>query len=166
VAETLAEIDALWKKLVPSVALRRRFVHEIFAEKSAGHTRVNQALTVLTLFAYATAAIGLYSMAKVGARRRMREIAVRRILGARTATVAALMLASFARPVVAASLVALPAAYVAARAYLRAFVEPIPLGVLPFALCLGITLLVVGCTVLAEVTRAATSRPASVLRHE
>lgn len=166
VSGTLAEIDALWKRLVPSVALRRRFVHDIFAEKSAGHTRVNQALTVLTLFAYATAAIGLYSMAKLGARRRMREIAVRKVLGATTATVAALLLASFARPIVAASVAALPAGYVAARAYLNAFVEPIALGVLPFALCLGITLAVVGCTVLAEVTRAARSRPASVLRNE
>src|SRR5690606_16239919 len=46
IAETLAEIDALWKGLVPSVALRRDFVHEIFLEKSAGHTRFNQALTV------------------------------------------------------------------------------------------------------------------------
>jgi hypothetical protein len=76
------------------------------------------------------------------------------------------MLNSVARPIVAASLVALPAAYVAERAYLRAFVEPIPLGVFPLAPCLGMTLLVVGCTVLSEIVRVATSRPAPVLRHE
>jgi putative ABC transport system permease protein len=166
VAEALAEIDAVWKRLVPNVALRRRLADEIFAEKYAGHERVDRALVALALFAYAISAIGLFSMAKVAARRRVREIAVRKVLGATTTAVAMLMLASFARPIIVANVVAWPAAYFAARAYLAGFVEPIPLTVFPFLLCLVMTVSVVGVTVFAETLRAARARPCAVLQHE
>jgi putative ABC transport system permease protein len=166
VAETLAEIDALWKRLVPNVALRRRFVDEIFAEKYAGYERVNRALVALALFAYSISAIGLFSMAKVAVRRRVREIAVRKVLGATTPTIAMLMLASFAGPIIVANVAAWPAAYFAARAYLAGFVEPIPLTIFPFLLCLAMTVSVVGITVLTETLRAARARPCAALRHE
>ena len=166
VAEALAEIDALWNRLVPNVALRRRFADEIFEERYAGYRRVNRALTALALFACSISAIGLLSMARLAARRRLREVAVRKILGATTTQVGMLILASFALPIIVANMVAWPAAYVAARAYLGAFINPIPLTAFPFLLCLFMTLLLVGCTVLAQSARAAGSHPCVVLRHE
>jgi putative ABC transport system permease protein len=166
VAEALAEIDALWKRLAPSVALRRRFEDEIFAEKYAGHEQVNRALAALALFAFAISAIGLFSMAKVAARRRLREIAVRKVLGATTTAVTMLMLASFARPIIVANVVAWPAGYFAARAYLAGFVAPVPLTVFPFVLCLAMTVLVVGATVFSQTLRVARIKPCAALRHE
>lgn len=166
VAETLTEIDGLWKRLAPNVALRRRFADEIFSEKYAGPQRVNRALTALALFAYSISGIGLFAMAMLATRRRIREIAVRKVFGATSTGVAVRMLASFTPPILVANIVAWPVAYFAAEAYLVRFVNPIPLTALPFLLCLFVTLSLVAVAVLAQSVRAARSRPCIVLRQE
>jgi len=56
--------------------------------------------------------------------------------------------------------------YVAARAYLRVFIQPIELTALPFVASLALTLLVACLAVARQTWSAARLKPASVLRHE
>jgi len=66
-------------------------------------------------------------------------------------------------PVVVANLIGWPLAYVAARAYLNVFIQPIALGVLPFLSSLVLTLLIAGVAVARQTWRTAHVKPAAVL---
>lgn len=166
VAGGIEEIDALWERLVPGIAIKRRFVDEIFEEDYAGFVRIADAMTVLCSFAVLIAVIGLFAMAQVVAARRSREIAVRKVLGAKTPLVFIMLLKGFALLVLAASLAAWPVAFVAMQQYLDRFASPIVLDLSLFMRCLLGMLLIALLTVGAQILRAARLRPSEALRHE
>lgn len=166
VARALAEIDALWRRLVPGVAVSRRFVDEIYAHEYAQHARVASAMTALCGFAVLIAIIGLTAMTQVVVARRAREIAVLKILGAKTPVVVAMLLKGFALLILTASLVAWPAAFVTMQSYLARFAKPIDMNVALFLACFLGLLAVAVLTVGGQILRAARARPSEGIRHE
>jgi putative ABC transport system permease protein len=166
VGGALAAIDALWKRLVPNVAIDRRLLADYFEQSYANFARVNQAFAALALIAWSISTIGLYAMAILVAGRRLREIAIRKTLGARTGQIVLMLLASFSRPVLLANVVAWPFAYLAGRAYLDVFVDPMPLRVWPFAIGLAASLAISWLAVGGQTWRAARAAPVKVMRQQ
>lgn len=166
VAGTIADIDALWKRVAPNVAPAHRFVDDLFESAFEVNLRVNQAFVGLAVFTLLIAAVGLFALALLVVGRRAREIAVRKVLGARTESIVSLLLRGFALPVLIAGVAAWPAAYVAARGYLTQFADPIAVTPWPFAGCLALTLAIATLAVGGQTWRAATPPPARALRSE
>jgi putative ABC transport system permease protein len=164
VAGALQRIDAVWSTLAPTVPIKRRFLDEVFEEAYRTFARINQVVSFLALIALVISLAGLVGMATLVAGRRRREIAVRKVHGARTVQMLAMLLASFAKPIVIANLVAWPVAYLAGRAYLDMFAYSVPLTPLPFVSCLAVTLAIGCAAVAAQTLRAARTRPAETLR--
>jgi putative ABC transport system permease protein len=164
--EALRAIDALWKRLVPHVAPNPRFVADYFDDSYANFARINQAFTTLALIAWVISTIGLYAMAILISGRRIHEIAIRKTLGARTGQIVLMLLKSFTAPVLIANIIAWPFAYLAGRAYLNAFLDPIPLTPWPFLIALLVSLLIAWLAVGGQTWRAARSAPAQVMRFE
>jgi putative ABC transport system permease protein len=67
---------------------------------------------------------------------------------------------------VIANVVVWPLAFMAARAYLDTFRNPVSLGALPFILSLLITCAIALLAIGLQTLRAARTRPADVLRYE
>jgi putative ABC transport system permease protein len=88
------------------------------------------------------------------------------VLGARTQSIVSLLLRGFVLPVLLASVLAWPVAYLAARAYLTQFVDPIDLTAWPFVACLLFTLGIAVLAVGGQTWRAARPPPAGALRTE
>jgi putative ABC transport system permease protein len=148
------------------VAIQRRFADEYFERSYAGFARINQAFSALAVVAVAIATMGLAAIALAVTNRRRAEIGVRKILGGSARQVMLVLFTSFGWPVVVSNVIAWPLAYVAARAYLNAFIAPIELSAVPFVGSLLATLLVAGLAVGHQTLRAARLKPATVLRHE
>ena len=110
--------------------------------------------------------IGLFGMAVHVASRRVREIGVRKSIGARTSQVVVMLVRDFSKPVLIANLVAWPLAYLAAQQYLSVFMHRVPLTPVPFALSLVLALGVAWIAVGGQALRAARVNPANVLRIE
>jgi putative ABC transport system permease protein len=159
-------IDAAWKELAPNVAISRRFLDEIFERAYSQYVRINKLFGVLAVMAFGICVAGLFGMAIFVAGRRRHEIGVRKTLGASTARMTGLLLMGFSRPVVVANLIAWPAGYFAARAYLNQFSQSIELTPWPFVLSVAITLAIACLAVAGQTLRAARATPAEVLRHE
>jgi putative ABC transport system permease protein len=75
-----------------------------------------------------------------------------------------LLLTDFSIPVLIGNLLAWPLAYLAANAYLSAFALRIDLTPAPFLLSMAITLTIAWAAVIGVVLKAASARPAEVLR--
>ena len=166
VAGGVADIDALWKRLVPTMAPNRRFVDQFFEDSFELYLAMSTSFTWLAAFTLAIATMGLFAMALFVVARRAREIAVRKVLGARTQSIVSLLLRGFVLPVLLASVLAWPVAYLAARAYLTQFVDPIDLTAWPFVACLLFTLWIAVLAVGGQTWRAARPPPAGALRTE
>ncbi|HUL82036.1 MAG TPA: FtsX-like permease family protein [Gammaproteobacteria bacterium] len=166
VAATVADVDALWRRLVPTMAPNRRFMDEYFNDSFDLYQRLNQGFVGLAAFTLLIATMGLFAMALFVVARRKREIAVRKVLGARTEMIVSLLLRAFAWPVVVASVLAWPVAYLAARGYLTQFVDPIAVTPWPFLACLLFALAIALLAVGGQTWRAARPPPANALRSE
>jgi putative ABC transport system permease protein len=162
----LAAIDAMWKALAPNVAVTRRFLDDAFNNSYEYYVRIGKLFGVLALLAFVISIAGLFAMATLVAARRRQEVGVRKALGARTRQIVVLLLSGFGKPVVIANLVAWPAAFVAARIYLKPFLNPIPLTPLPFLGSLVLMLAIACLAVGTQTWRAARLKPAAVLRDE
>src|SRR5262249_34349492 len=120
---------------------------------------------LLASAAFLIASIGQLGMAVHIASRRRHEIGVRKTLGSTTLGVVRLLLVEFSKPALLANLLAWPLGYFAATAYPSAFADRIALTPAPFALSLALTLAIAWAAVIGEVWKAASVRPAEVLRH-
>lgn len=110
--------------------------------------------------------IGLYGMAAFNTGRRVREIGVRKVLGASAGRVVGLLLVQFLRPVVIASLIAWPLGWLALQRWLAQFDDAIAMPLWIFPTASVAALLIALVTVAGVAFGAASTEPGKALRHE
>ena len=123
-------------------------------------------LALLAVFILLLACVNFMNLATARAAQRAQEIGVRKVLGASVGDVVGLLARDFARPVVAALVVAAPLAWLAMNRWLDGFAYRIELGLGVFLLAGGLALLVALLTVSAQALRAAAADPVQSLRYE
>jgi putative ABC transport system permease protein len=166
IMDTVEEIEAAWKRVVPEYPLQGRFLDGVFDDVYNILKYMNMALAGFAFVALALASVGLFGLAAFMAAQRTKEIGMRKVLGASTAQIARLLVWQFSTPVLWALAVALPAAYFGSIQYLNFFAERIesPVLVLIVAGALAVTL--AWSTVAGHAIRIARSNPIMALRYE
>ncbi len=122
--------------------------------------------TMGAVLAVGIGCLGLYGLAAFTTARRVKEIGIRKTLGASTGDVLALLVGQFLRPVLLANVVAWPLAWLAMRSWLSGFDQRIGLSPLYFlaATLLGVAVAV--ATVAGQALTVARAEPARALRYE
>jgi putative ABC transport system permease protein len=165
-AATLKEIESVWNRLAPSVALKIKFVDELLNDSSRMLELIAVAFSGIAALALIISVLGLIGMSMHVIGRRQHEIGVRKTLGASVGSVVQLLLTDFSKPVIVANLVAWPLAFIVMQVYLGVFTERTSLSIAPFIASLATTVLIAWIAVAAQATRAARMNPATVLRTE
>ena len=166
VPETLAELREAWERLSPGVPFTYRFLEDHIAERFFYEARTISLLRWVTGFLVLIACLGVFGMASLAISRRTKEVAVRKVLGASTASVAVLLSSQSTRLVLIAVVIAIPLTYQLSELLLRSEVDRIELDLLSYSagglIALGLTWLVSGY----HAIRAATANPVDSLRSE
>lgn len=167
--QTTAALDALraaWADVAPDVPFQFTFLDEAIQEQYRADQRWAQIVTIAAGFALFIAALGLLGLALLAAQRRLREISIRKVLGASEASVVVLVARRFAVLVAAAIVLALPAASIGAQQWLQGFAYRVALDWTLFAGAAVLVLALSLGTVSLQVWRATQRDPAQVLRTE
>jgi putative ABC transport system permease protein len=163
---TLADVDAVWRRLGPGTPVVRRFLDEDFEALYRSERRQAQLLTLFSTLAIVIACFGLFGLASFSAALRTKEIGMRKALGPSVSDIVRLFTAEFGVLVLVANVIAWPVAYFAMQRWLAGFAYRIELGPAVFiasgVLALGIATL----TVAAVASRAARAKPVTALRYE
>jgi putative ABC transport system permease protein len=165
-ARLLASVDQAWRERVPDRPVERVFLGEALDALYQRERTQAALLTIFSAIAILLSCLGLLAMAAFSLQRRTKEIAVRKVLGARTWDVARLLLWDMSKPVLLANLIAWPLAWLVVRDWLNGFAYRIdvPLSAFLFA-GLG-ALLIAFLAVAAHTLKVARSHPALALKHE
>ena len=118
---------------------------------------------MLTIF---IAILGLFAFAKYITNGRIKEIAVRKILGASDVQILKLINSSFFVMVIVANLISWPIAYILTKKWLETFAYRIDLSVLPFVASALITILLTIITVSIQAKKAVKANPVDALKYE
>ena len=166
VSGTLAGLRDTWVRLAPEVPFSYRFLDDHIAERFLRKAMLASLTRWLAGFLALIACLGVFGMASLAVSRRTKEVAVRKVLGASTASVAVLLSSQSTRLVLIAVVIAMPLAYRLSEYLLRSEVNRIELDLLSYSagglIALGLTWLVSGY----HAIRAALANPVDSLRSE
>jgi putative ABC transport system permease protein len=163
---TLASVRRTWEKFAPEYPFEYSFFDDIFDRAYRVERRLGTMFSVFAGLAVLIACLGLLGLAAFTAEQKTREIGIRKVLGASTAGVIALLSRDFMKWVVAANVIAWPIGYFAMRSWLRNFAYRIDLT-LPMFLGAALAALAIAAAVISLQTfRAAAANPADSIRYE
>lgn len=146
--------------------LEYRFLDAEAAAQYGNEEKFRGLVGAFTVLAILISALGLLGLSAFLVERRVREIGIRRVLGASALRVTGLLSASVLKWVLVANLVAWPAGYFVMSRWLRNFAFRIELEPWIFLLSAGILMAIGIGTVSFQTLRAAHADPAASLRHE
>ncbi|WP_129791269.1 ABC transporter permease [Sphingosinicella sp. CPCC 101087] len=158
--------DRLWRERVPGHPIERAFLADLIGDLYAKEARQLALLTFFSALAIILSCLGLVAMAAFSLQRRTREIAVRKVLGARTRDILRLLMWDLLRPVMLASLIAWPIAWYVARDWLNNFSYRIDMPPLAFVSASLVAVLLAAAAVAAHSVRTSRLHPATALRRE
>ncbi|WP_019026577.1 ABC transporter permease [Colwellia piezophila] len=161
--KALKEIELIWLGLAPDLAFKYDWLSDLFDSSYRNETQQTELLNVFTLLAIVVTAIGLFGLAAFNTQRRVKEIAVRKILGASTGQLCFMLVNQFSILVVAANVIALPLAYLLMRDWLDNFIYRIDMPYSAFLLSAAFSLVIAYFTVMVIAYRAATAKPVDSL---
>jgi len=165
-APALAAIEQRWRQFVPDHPFHYSFLDQTLAAQYRPEQTLQRIFTVFSALAIFIACIGLLGLAAYATQQRIREICIRKVLGARVGTIVGLLSKDFVKLVTISAVVAFPLAGWAMHSWLEGFAYRVGLSWwifgLAWVLSLGITLLTIGF----QAWRAAGVNPVRILRSE
>lgn len=166
VSSAIAYIEQQWNEFFPKNPFEFSFLDQHFEEVYQDEKRVSQVVSIFTLLAILVACLGLFGLAAFTTQQRTKEIGIRKVLGASTQGILALVLKDFVRLIIIAILIACPVAYWFIREWLQSFAFRVEIDVIAFAIASLGAILIASLTVLYHAGRSATTNPIEVLRNE
>lgn len=163
---TLDKIEATWQELYPEDQFRALFMDEYIANYYRSDKKFSEMLITFSVVAILISCLGLYGMISYMANQRIKEVGIRKVLGATVSQIMVLFSKEFTRLAVIGFLVAAPLAYWGMLDWLNNFVYKISIGPSVFAAGIGASLLITLLTISYRALRAGNVNPVESLRDQ
>ncbi|MDF2189612.1 ABC transporter permease [Paraflavitalea sp. CAU 1676] len=163
---TIESVEKIFRKYNPEYPFEMRMASREHTEKFRGERNTGELATVFAGLTILISCLGLFALATYMAESRIREIGVRKVLGASVSALVALLSTGFLKLVFIAFLVASPIAWWMMHNWLGNFAYRIEVGWWVFGMTGLISVLIAVCTVTYQALKAATASPVKALRNE
>ena len=159
-------INAEFKKLIPYYPCNYTFLTDILAKQYDSENRWRQIITIASVMSILISCLGLFGLATLAIEQRVKEIGIRKVLGASLTDITGLLTVNFLKLVLIAVVIASPLAWFAMNKWLENFPYRINLSfwILLFT-GLG-SLLIAFITISFQSIKAALANPVKSLRSE
>jgi len=164
--QTLAGIETVWKNVLPNYPYKYSFLDGEFDKLYKYEQRFGAVINYFAAFAMLISCLGLMGLASFSVEQRIKEIGVRKVLGASVSSVLVLFSSEFIRWVLLSNLIAWPLAYIFINRWLENFAYRTSINWLVFAGAGLVTLMIAVLTISFQTIKAANTNPAKILRHD
>ena len=167
-ADALAALKVQWPYINPQDGedFRYEFLDELYGKLFKKQEQLQSVFFAAALLTIFIAILGLFAFAKYITNGRIKEIAVRKILGASDVQIFRLINSSFFIMVLVANIISWPVAYILTKKWLETFAYRIDLPVMPFVSSALITILLTVITVSVQAKKAVNANPVDALKYE
>ncbi|MEO9474448.1 MAG: ABC transporter permease [Cyclobacteriaceae bacterium] len=166
ISATLDRLADVHSKFNPGFEFDYEFMDEAYARMYQSEERVSILSRYFAGFAVLISCLGLFGLAAFTAERRIKEVGIRKVLGASIPSLMMLLTKDFTRLVLAAILIALPLAFWITKNWLERFAFHIDLSIWFFAFAGALALFIAVLTVSSQAFKAASVNPAECLKDE
>lgn len=165
-AKSIADIERQWATVMPGAPFDYKFMDDTLGFMYQSEIQLKQAAGTATVLAMVIVLLGVLGIVTLSITRRMKEVGIRKVLGASGIQIITIFLREFAWMILIAHLIAWPLAWWALNSWLGNFVYRIQLDLLPFAtVAITLMLLIVAIVAMQTIIRAL-NNPIRNLRSE
>ncbi len=166
VAGTLSFLKAQWKEIAPNKPFDYFFLDDDYGKLYRAEEQTGTLFGLFSILAIFVASLGLFGLASFTAQLRIKEIGIRKVLGASVSNLVLMLSKEFALLVGIANLIAWPIAYYAMHRWLQDFAYRIDLELWAFVLSGFLALFIALTTVSYQAWKVARTNPVDALRYE
>jgi putative ABC transport system permease protein len=166
VKSLIGNIKTEWDNFRSEAPFSYSFLDEQYASLYASEQQTGKIFTVFSCIALIIASLGLFGLAAFMIRLRVKEIGIRKVLGASTGSITVMLSKEFLRLIVIASIISFPITWFAMNKWLQDFAYRISIQWWVFLLAGAIALVVAAITISFQSVKAALANPVKSLRSE
>ncbi|GLU52888.1 ABC transporter permease [Dyadobacter frigoris] len=160
-----AEVKNAWTKLKPYESYEGKWFDDFLYERHA-HMEDIRFMALLLGISFSIACLGLLGMVTYSTQTRIKEVGIRKVMGAEVAQIIWLLSRDFVKLLTIAAAIALPLGYMAGYAFLISFAYHVSIGFETLGLCFGVLLVLGGLIISTRTYKAATDNPVKALGNE
>jgi putative ABC transport system permease protein len=166
IPQTIASIGASWKELVPHRPFEYHFLDEDFNKMYISEMKMGQILNVFAGMAILLACLGLFGLSSYAAQQRIKEIGIRKVLGASLLQLATILSKDFVKLAIVAFLIAAPLAWLVMSDWLQNFNYRVSLSWWIFLIAGSVSLIIAILTVSIQAIKVALANPIKNLKSD
>jgi putative ABC transport system permease protein len=164
--QVVRKIESEWKDFAPGIPFEYSFLDKDFEALYLSENRMGAVFRIFTFLSIAVACLGLFGLSVYTTERRIKEIGIRKILGASVTSVVSLLSRDIVVLVILSALIAFPIAWWASNKWLEDFAYRIPISAWVFFVSGILAIAIALVTVSFQAIKAALASPAKHLRSE
>ncbi|WEA02253.1 ABC transporter permease [Mucilaginibacter sp. SJ] len=142
------------------------FLDQNFAKQYRSEQKQGSILFIFTVLAISIACLGLFGLVTFTAEQRVKEIGIRKVLGASVTSIVTLLSKDLMKLVVISTLIASPLAWYGMSKWLQSFAYRVDINWWIFAVAGILSVIIAFVTVSVQSVRAANANPAKSLKNE
>jgi putative ABC transport system permease protein len=165
-AHAIAAVEKIWKKYNPDYPFEYSFLDELFNDLYKTDNSVGRLFNCFAIVAILTSCLGLFGLVTFTAESKIKEIGVRKVLGAGVPQIVSLLSKDFLVLILISVAIAFPLALYGLNRFLEGYAYRTSLSWWVFALAGLVTLLIAMVTISFKCVQAALANPVNSLRSE
>lgn len=165
-AAAISAATKIWKKSFPDSPFNYNFLDDTYNNLYKTEQQSSMLISLFAIIAIMISALGLLGLAAFSAEQKVKEIGIRKVLGASMQHIVSLLSVDFIKMVIIASVLAFPVAWWAMNKWLQGFAYRINLSWWIFMGAACIALFIALATVSFQAIKAAIANPVKSLRSE
>jgi putative ABC transport system permease protein len=165
-AKTIAQVEKTYKSVYPESAFEYFFLDEFFDQQYKVEQHFGQVFSLFSGFAIFVACLGLFGLTLITITQRVKEIGIRKVLGASVPNILVLLSKDFVKLILIAGVIALPLAYWGSQQWLQNYTFRIHFNVLFLIIPMMAVFLIALFTISFQAIKAALANPVKSLRSE
>lgn len=163
---TITQIEKIWTQLFPEYSFEFEFLDDQLASLYQHDDRTFTLFKIFAGISIFIGCLGLYGLISFMASQKLKEVGIRKVLGASVSSIMILFSREFVKLIVIAFLMAAPLAWYFMNQWLQGFAYHVPISWTVYVIGIVSTLLIAILTVSYRSAQAAVSNPAETLRTE
>ena len=166
IPETIKELEQAWANISPGVPFNFQFLDSSIDSQYRQEERLQKIAATGSALAIIIACLGLFGLASLMISRRVKEIGIRKVLGASATSITVLVNKEFTILVLVSVLLAVPMARYAIGVWLDDFAYKADMGFWTYLLAGGIAIIISWITISIQSIKAAQVNPVKSLKSE
>ncbi len=164
--QSVTDIESTWNNMVPDYPMEYAFLDDLFDKLYHAEKQQLQLIYIFSGLALIIAFLGIFSLISFTLKMKVKEIAIRRVLGATLSSIAMLLSREYIWITIIAMFAAVSLAWWGMNRWLETFAYRIQVDGTNFLLAMIIILVVIVSTITIRIYKLAVDNPANTLRND